>query len=349
MFQAVPLDPTEFAASRIGKALYIYKPGIAAEHGAYFDTDADGRIDRAKVTFRKDLPRLPQSVTLYAPYDKSESVVVTPRRLSERVIVLDFANREFSRQVTGFDTGMYGKINDDAEGFFNPDPFPIADSVAPVILSAAYTMVGEPDGVSYNDSLTVVFSEDIVQSGTDPFVYFGTNPPIGLTQIRVEGNRLRAIVPVPASDKSNTLQPGDSIAIRAGAGNSIGDTKGNNQTNPDNIRVPVRIVPPSDFFRLRSGPTLFDPSQRQFMVSIAPNERISVLDHESKGTITIYDGVGNVVLSEPLNRTQKSLQYIWTGHNHNGRLVGQGTYVVVIEFTMSGMSAKKKMKVGVKR
>jgi len=150
--------------------------------------------------------------------------------------------------------------------------------------------------------------------------------------------------------KSNTLQPGDSIAIRTNAaGNSISDTKRNIQNNPENIRVPVRVVPPKNFFRMRSGPTLFDPSQRHFMVNLAPNERISVLDHDSKGTITIYDGVGNVVVLEPLGRTRNTLQYIWTGHNSNKRLVGQGTYVVVVDFTMSGMSAKRKLKVGVKR
>jgi flagellar hook assembly protein FlgD len=69
------------------------------------------------------------------------------------------------------------------------------------------------------------------------------------------------------------------------------------------------------------------------------------------GTISIFDAIGNTVMKEaPFTLLNNWLYYNWDGRNHNGRFVGTGTYIAIINVTQNGgkVTSSKKT-IGVKR
>ncbi|HLV30015.1 MAG TPA: hypothetical protein VKY57_00460, partial [Chitinispirillaceae bacterium] len=67
--------------------------------------------------------------------------------------------------------------------------------------------------------------------------------------------------------------------------------------------------------------------------------------------VRIYDPLGNVVFDQTLNNV-KEVKVDWEGRNIQGRFVGSGTYLAIVEAT--DLKTGKKMKpsrhpIGIKR
>ena len=73
----------------------------------------------------------------------------------------------------------------------------------------------------------------------------------------------------------------------------------------------------------------------------------------SYGSAVIYDAVGNIVkknMTVGQGASPGSYGVFWDGLNHNGRIVGNGAYLVIITLKdIDGTTEKQKIKVGVKR
>jgi hypothetical protein len=71
------------------------------------------------------------------------------------------------------------------------------------------------------------------------------------------------------------------------------------------------------------------------IIMVTPDDTLFLLpDFRLKGDLTIYDAVGNqVVPSRKMvwDNEHKVLVWIWNGKNQNGRAVGAGMYLVLIE------------------
>jgi hypothetical protein len=74
---------------------------------------------------------------------------------------------------------------------------------------------------------------------------------------------------------------------------------------------------------------------------------------EAEGELTIYDGVGNVVIDRTqllYDRELNSLIYVWDGKNSNGRYVGSGSYLGVVTVTEpEKKSQARKVMIAVRR
>jgi flagellar hook assembly protein FlgD len=71
---------------------------------------------------------------------------------------------------------------------------------------------------------------------------------------------------------------------------------------------------------------------------------------QTKGTIAIYDAVGDVVISEPLLVGNGVYYFVWNGDNRDHRAVGTGTYLAMVRmFTNNQQSYVKRVMVGVRR
>lgn len=89
------------------------------------------------------------------------------------------------------------------------------------------------------------------------------------------------------------------------------------------------------------------------MVIIVEPDRVISHEYPLKGTVSIYDVVQNPVIQKKTmvfhNETNR-LYFVWDGRNYNGRKVGTGTYLAVINVT--GPDKRKfssKINIGVKR
>ncbi len=350
VFQAVPLDvyAHEYQASIVAKALYTFRPGIAVIGASYLDADGDGRIDLARIEFEKELVEHPESITLAAPYDQSETVTRKGVKHSDNTVIIDFSDTPFSRVFTGFDPGPFGFVND-TTGRFHTEPFSIQDSVAPVISSAQYLLADRAVGGEYFDTLRVVFTEPVMQKGNAPFVYAPPGSVPSFEEIDVQGAVLRGIVRMSES-RTPALEPGVMIAVNTqDPQGDVRDGAGNVQENPGNRRVPIVVASNAKQYEKHYGPTLFTPGKRDFVLILRANPRLPLISGDSEASIKILDAVGNVIRSERFYAGEDYLKFAWDGRNANGRYVGQGTYLLLVDFTVNGVSGNEKMKIGVKR
>lgn len=349
VFQAVPLPAyvSEYEQSVVRHALYQYRPEFAVSSAAYFDRNGDGRIDAARVVFNKPIATPPAQFSL-SPPSGGTAVAVAPSRQSPTTFDADFQATPFGAVETGFAPGPYGRVVD-ATGLFASTAFTVADSVAPVVVSARYGMANEAVSGMYTDTLVVVFSEAVSVGGAQPFAYSGSISTLALTQVRVSGSTLTAVVQWPEGSRVGTPSTGDSLWISTMAGIDVADTRGVVQRNSMNRKVPIVVTTPPDFFRSVSGPVPFDPQKKQFVMVLRPNARVSTLLAGDRASVTVRDGLGNVVASGQFVRGEGELRWTWDGRNRDGRLVGQGTYVAQVSLTIGGRSSSMKTKIGVDR
>lgn len=245
----------------------------------------------------------------------------------------------------------------------------IADSMAPVIASAEFRNGKSNANVPDKDTLLITFSEktDSV-TAISPFKLIDpvtlVNYSMNLTNLS-SGNGVTQRFLVNFVEGKSTVSRNDSIWINENA--SVKDNNSIIQNNPDNRRVSLHSNAIKYTFTATAGPTPVNPKtysippfiRNQFEDGSVPNgvvvlvksgERILPQD-SINAKISIYDQVGNTVLKNyPCVATSENgkLLYIWNGVNRNGRYVGEGTYVAVINVTVSnGVSHTIKTKIGI--
>lgn len=247
----------------------------------------------------------------------------------------------------------------------------IGDKIPPLI-EAAHLDDNMDD--TKDDILTVTFSEEINRVDKSRPFYFKSmksNEAIYYTDLNLlssEGSKMVFKVLSINGVQSEVLymMEGDSIWISTDDDNVI-DVKSNLQDHPDNRRAvltverepfPFTLIPkgvgPANLGELRdkNGPRI-------------PDEIVSILDEENKsdvlanrntgmllrvvpkeaekiiptefwldGTLTIFDAVGNQVITDRnmgYHVESRSANYVWDCRNSNGRYVGSGTYLVVFK------------------
>jgi hypothetical protein len=141
---------------------------------------------------------------------------------------------------------------------------------------------------------------------------------------------------------------GDSIWINSSS--AIGDTLPVWQTNPDNRRVALSIIPVKIKWEIAIGPNPFIAG-KECIIAIKPMGKTrGELDIDAM--ITIYDQVGNKVIKDAkLERTGSFSfpAYSWNGYNSKGRIVGPGTYLGLIKINAENGNSTIRVPIGVKR
>lgn len=271
---------------------------------------------------------------------------------------------------TGFTSGLFGKINDSS---FVQDKFYIKDGVAPVIDNAIFSpgsIVEVNNTIMRNDdTLNIEFSEKVnVFLYNQPFNlirHIGINDKIyyfNLEKMTQTNNMLVFLVDSVVGVDSPLRN--DSIWIDINA--NIGDEKGNIQGVFKNRKVEL-IVKQKPFSNKLTVLSPFDPVQDIPVIII---EQIKEKDKViKKGTVIIidplidysldemermsinaqiYDAVGNSIskcygLKDYTNdlmqadiielNGRKKIVLIWAAKNNKRRIVGDGTYLGVVDVT----------------
>jgi hypothetical protein len=258
----------------------------------------------------------------------------------------------------------------DNNGIVQPVVVPITDSIAPVLIDAWFrpAVVTDPDNVP-DDTITLTFSEPVGEISFDR--------PVTLRGKDGEYTMLLRD-PVPAGDRSvrfivdsivGTEFPaaGDEAWVNPDAGVVDRSSARNVQTRKSEP-VSLRVRPYEYVFSVSVLPGHGDPritripdalrsaagiSETHGMALVVrPTGKVAEQANIS-AKISIFDAVGNMVLKDRTatpNQSRDYFTFVWDGVNENGRMVGTGTYLaVVIIRDDNGISALRRMKIGVKR
>ena len=219
----------------------------------------------------------------------------------------------------------------------------VEDRAAPVLTSASYYPgVAINDQVSAPDTLKVTFSEGVYGSGffNTPHQFFdkatGQGYTLTLDSLTYGVDRYSYLV------QPNQVFPnsGDSVNINTITPFFV-DAAGNEQDNPANKKVVLKMYPVPYTLEIKAGPNPFNPELAQeVVIQIKPQTKM-VESIFLEATITIFDQLGNKVFQMSrshndggsVSQTRGALEFRWNGYNMKGRRVGIGTYLAQIKAT----------------
>ncbi|GBU21041.1 endoglucanase [Fibrobacteres bacterium R8-0-B4] len=334
---------------------------------AYYDTSADGIIDKAELRFSKALDLA--GLRLWLSWGDGPFVLVDWSNLSG----------DTSEAATTWAAADIGGLltNSVATGgvmraMATHNKFPgdtiranVADKAAPVVTRAQLSPGGTENS---KDSLTVTFSEPLSVSSTSPFILrycpdsAGRSTKLTLYSLTLQNNApnkvssshtfiVNAVNTLSSADGAAVTAPtkDDSLWIDASEMN-IYDTSVNIQRNENNRRVKLSIKPAPITIKIIPAPNPYRPAvkysgDQPAKIIVRPSAK-ALGEMNLNGTISIYDKQGDLVLKDTLTpqRDTPDLVYRWDGHTEKGRKAGTGTYLIMVSVEQSGEEGAEKAK-----
>ncbi len=376
----VTLKARAFADNRVESPITseLYTLVAGATSAWYRDSNGDGAIDQATIILSKDVSVKPSSIVLVSPFDDSETRSIAEENIeliSSNELLITIATQFTFTGETGFDIDVFGTMN--GSEYLDDAPLTIADSVAPVLISAEYftgRILNDEALVIERaaDTLTVVFSEDItIDDMVEPL-----SLKTGMTPYRVTFNsgsisdRSATFIVNEVLVVSNPV-PNDSVQI-----NYLGKVSDGSvvQTNPDNRWIELIVHEPPYSLNIKAispsnpdeyeipdeiAPTIYQNSSALVIVADFMMELWNMDGLESH--ITIFDPLGNIVaessaigsgehlVAELKTSPRTRLVYYWNGKNKSGRRVGSGAYIALVTVTPpDGKTVQERLTIGVK-
>ena len=325
----------------------------------YQDLDANGMVDNVRITFNKGVVlenmkmQFKWNDKMGLPADQTNYTMGTDNTIVDVNISTLFNVSDLKDKTSG-NMNVTVMFNDYVAN--NIKNASAVDGAAPVLTVLEYHFGEYLETTSAADTLYARFSEAIasIPAVDQPFLF---NGPQGRSyEIRVENATIRTTTYIFIV-KSSTAEPppgdGDSAWINTASEvvqTNVIDLNNNVQKNPINKRVPVVIKRPFLHIKILVGPNPFNPkngpdaSQRKVTVSIKARTKVAVKT-DYWVSASIYDKVGNVVKKIPdgnesdhlgqkvVNNeivTPDSCTVSWDGTNRQGRIVGNGTYLAIL-------------------
>ncbi|MBN1759402.1 MAG: fibro-slime domain-containing protein [Chitinispirillaceae bacterium] len=330
-------------AHRLNRAvsILIRKAAPKVIDSWYSDRNADGVVDT--VSFRFDRPLDREQCSLMIGWIQSLSASgISGSQLvygsdDSTLVSVDFAAAVAKSLPVATSGVMSFRLS-----LTGPSPATqsgnCTDSAAAVLTSAEFHPAPYDSVASRPDTLTVTFSEPVptIPSGTPLVITRPGNDDQWIPHLQIVRQQERSavfIITSPVSDAQYPM-PGDSAFINPAAG--VAEVNGVLQSNPANRRVQVKVLTVDPHFVVTAGPNPFDPLREAFGIRVDPfvHGRGLLL---FRVNLVVYDKVGSLVaqLEWPPDKAGYSSAetVFWNGVNHNGRVVGNGTYLGVVKIT----------------
>ncbi|WP_034638390.1 hypothetical protein, partial [Chitinivibrio alkaliphilus] len=335
-----------------------YRRVARVDSAAYFDATGDGRIDSVEVAFDLSLGEYPETLILQSPFsDETRTLSQEAFSGADGVVRARFEPFSFSGK-TAFTAAELGEVRGT---LYDDGTFLIADSLAPVLVSAEYSPGEieriEPDIRRFPDTLRVVYSDEVsVENLSRPFAFHSDQGAPALeyatSELRVERDNsydrtmgtfiVEEVVGSPIAE-------GDSVSIELESG-TVGSS-GTVQTVTENRRVPLIVHDiPYRLYISSNSPAI--PTESEIPEALTSRNRsvstgvvvvadflMQMEEGGQDGRLTIFDKVGNVVQEvrgvddsnehlfvELHHEDRTRLVFYWTGKNRNGRSVAAGAY-----------------------
>jgi hypothetical protein len=365
--------------------LGIYTRLTMVVTASYRDTNGDGRIDRAQLSFDKVPGSIPAKIVFINPFNATEQKVVQQRNIfaqgnNAAAIMSSFPYS----QSTGFERDFFGLVQDK---YFSDAGFRIDDSVAPVIDYAEYcpgAFIDLGSGKRAEDSLNVTFSEDIGYFDyVKPFKFTGNGKNYSMQLSKLATSSNRYCFRVDSVIGIDSPLDGDSIRINTDI--DITDEHHNTQKVSNNRLVKLVVKPkPFEFYLQILQPYVTDvpgyivtKMRDIFKDKTIVRGTLIVLDPmidviKDKGeNITlsayIYDALGNRIAEAGIgekdnlhlqvgvarikvkDKDRNKIVILWSRKNDNGRSVGSGLYLLKVFASMNGIKKVYSGYIGVQK
>jgi hypothetical protein len=337
-----------------------FRPGPTPIVSAYYlDANADGYLDRIIVGFKRpvqasDISALTAQWKIQPAYQYQTIAVDSIVKLNDSLYSLPL-HGDAIRPVqprTGVEMEIqaeYGAF----PGIIRSDS--VVDKAGPVVIDTAKLVYANSPDPSI---LTITFSENVRQPGSHPF-YLWSNKynaryQLKLTWLKTSGNTYTFSVDTLESPIVSYVANGDLIWINTDNLPPVSDTSGNEQRDSLNNRVVLHVIMPLPKWDVHISKNPFIPGTGVGPVINASPGSTALIDADQYSlTITIYDVIGNMVITKSMDQKDKSVAnwtYSWDGRNKNARVVGSGVYPAIIRIDKkNGESQTKRIRIGVKR
>ena len=323
----------------------------------YQDTDFNGSIDLVTMGFSK--PVTSDRLTISFSWNKQDAAIVPGNSIvavpgSTTAIMVAVSGGVTNNEIITAGSMDCSVLNSDYPQdtvFFDA----IADSAAPVIHTAQFSLFNGNAAINAIDTLRIVFSETVLPDSVDSihaFNLFAMETGLPYT-FSVKGRRMinqQEYLFYGSSVGVEYPQAGDSIWLQPES--RVTDFRGNVQQSPLNRRVAVWVGSPDismAMFKIPRGPNPFTPGPNSFFqIRMIPDSRLPIALDSTSARAIIFDKVGNNIkelTSTPvMASTQPYFELKWDGTNRRGRIVGDGTYLLYLYFN----EFKEPIYVGVK-
>ncbi|MFP4417635.1 MAG: chitobiase/beta-hexosaminidase C-terminal domain-containing protein [Chitinispirillaceae bacterium] len=364
-----------FAPDKLPSNILVetYTRVSVAENAFYYDANGDGSVDSFSVNLDYAASECPDTLVLINPFRNNERVALganqlnlAPDGMSLSAVWPGFGFDE----LTGFPAGLFARFGG---ADFDNELFLVSDRVAPVITSAIIRPTLLTADMEVICTLSVTFSENIETINTNlPFNFYRGQESFYLDLELLSQSSNRAHFVGYSLEGIEYMQTGDLISIQPDQG--ISDLSGNNQNNPQNRRVPMRVMPQPYKIDFVCSPNPFIPGVSELALEkggLGINQGTAIVA-DFRGNlgsktvnvgakISIYDCTNNLICSagdrglsslpvqfDVITGRSTKLVFLWNGRNSRGREVGEGTYVAVVSITdPSNITTVKKIPIGI--
>ncbi len=319
-------------------------------HACYKDNNADGTVDNAEIAFDRNASGLDMKMNfLWSEGLQTDTIG------SSRITLSDDGKFAFVDLNNAFNKDISCKTSGNMLLDIQFEKFPsvtqsakVYDSAPPVIYNASLKLSTLADG-KFVDTLTITFSEDVkTMESIEEFNLFSM---VFNSSYKFIVKDARSVNPKTCkyyviTDGVEYPKEKDSIWLKTG---SAIDDHGNIQNSKLNRRVILKVDTSPLNFKISAGPNPFSNRGKSeiYTIMIKPQGRASE-SVNIDATVFIYDALGNKIAQLKQFKDHESssiVKYHWDGTNRKGRLVGNGTYMVVIK--IKGSETERKL-VGVK-
>ncbi|MFP4416907.1 MAG: hypothetical protein ACLFSB_06520, partial [Chitinispirillaceae bacterium] len=334
--------------------LTLRRGPAAISSAAYFDDDADGFVDFVRVRFRRDVELSEfQSISVVWNIESGAVEQTIPpdqlHQVDDSTLQIPASGAAVSPETIMTDPDMDISITYVS---FSEAPIrsAVADSAAPVILSAQIFPGTVISSVRQSDTLKVVLSEPIsLTHGAQPFTFEtqeGHRYNLTMNLKNLFGTTYIFMLENNDDGNAKPYAEGDSLWINPQA--QITDGRGAVQDNPNNRRVELDVNWPPSVWEIKAGPNHFSPKSNgeNITIKVRPTTPVEFDDIEIE--CIIYDALGNRLDKQILQMQGYAFFGTWDGCNENDRYVGDGVYTAFIIIREEKGETIKKLPIGVK-
>ncbi len=354
----------------------VIKEAVPRVISAFYTADKNGMLDKVEILFAKKITA--DDISFGFKWNNGNRVAVSGSNVTEIGSDGTRVQVKIKELLTGTKIATSGSIQLSAfHKNFAKDEIKadVADSAAPVILEATLNPSSSSFNGVYTDTLTVTFSEPVETITADQPFTFKNMPDGTMYSMKVAnafintGDQSQQVFLVTSYD--GVEFPNQKDSIRIDVSRKVSDRKGNVQTFSENRFAPLKTNKIPFTVLVKKGPNPFKPSADTKKPStyaeaaalakrdlgslflFTPDTTRIKREVSVEGTIKILDPFGNVIRDEQCipDEAKRKVYFFWDGRNSAGRLVGAGTYIVVVNVINEGVPLEKvkPFKVSVKR
>jgi hypothetical protein len=328
--------------------LVIQEIAPSIDVAGYYDKNGDGTVDSVVLKFNKKVKIADQTYMIYLGANlktdtiKSENAayfLTDKGEIDSTKIALDITNK--FKGDAAMKTSGDMNVTVESSRFSEVVKKRADDHAAPVIIDTVWLYQGKvsEDGNSKaDDTLLVKFSEPLKSQPTslvNSFVFTNAGSEYQLTLADARQTTIKnEVVYIFIVKGVSSVANDDRVMIKVeGKTSQVIDANDNAQGNAPNRKALIRVKEQPVRLSTKVGPSPFVAGSGDGLsIFIQPFVSDPTKSINTSVKIFIYDNLGNIVYTtNDVLKTKERKVFKWNGRSRIGRLVGIGTYLVIVK------------------